>query len=133
MHARMPLFDSITLLHNPRCSKSRAAKALLDQRGVAYRERLYLDEPLTAAELAELRKRLDRPAREWLRAGESAFREAGLAPGSADGEILAAMARFPVLIERPILIARERAVIGRPPERIADLLDDQADDGDPSP
>jgi arsenate reductase len=120
-----PIFDSPTLLHNPRCSKSRAAKAWLDEHQIAYQERRYLDEPLSAAELAELRKRLDRPAREWVRAGEPAFREAGLTPAADDGTILAAMARFPILIERPILIVGDRAVVGRPVDRIAELVDDE--------
>jgi arsenate reductase len=119
----MGLFDEVTLLHNPRCSKSRAAKALLDDTKIAYRERRYLDEPLSAAELAELRRRLGRPAREWVRTGETAFRDAGLTPDAGDDEILAAMARFPILIERPILIVRGRAVIGRPVERIAELVE----------
>ena len=60
----MAPFEAPTLLHNPRCSKSRAAKALLDERKVAYEERRYLDQPLSGAELAVLRKRLGLPARE---------------------------------------------------------------------
>jgi arsenate reductase len=114
------------LLHNPRCSKSRAAKALLDERKVAYSERRYLDEPLSREELAELRKRLDRPAREWVRAGEAEFAQSRLTPGSDDAAILAAMARHPILIERPIFILGKRAAVGRPVERIAELLDDEA-------
>ena len=60
----MALFPTTTLLHNPRCTKSRAAKALLDENKVPYEERRYLEQPLSAAELAELRRRLGRPARE---------------------------------------------------------------------
>jgi arsenate reductase len=116
-----------TLLHNPRCSKSRAAKALLDERAVAYTERHYLDDSLSREELAELRRRLGRPAREWVRAGEAAFEEAGLGPTSDDAAVLAAMARHPILIERPIFICGERAAVGRPVEQIAALLDDGAD------
>jgi arsenate reductase len=125
MQDAVPLFPTPTLLHNPRCSKSRAAKALLDEQKVAYTERRYLDEPLSAAELAELRKRLDRPAREWARTSEPEFKAAGLTGGSDDAAVLAAMARHPVLIERPILILKKRAAVGRPVERIAELLDDQ--------
>jgi len=122
---RIVPFASPTLLHNPRCSKSRAAKALLDERKIAYVERRYLDEPLTAAELGELRRRLGRPAREWVRAGEDAYREAGLDAGSTDEALLDAMARHPVLIERPILIVETRAAVGRPLENIAALFDDR--------
>jgi arsenate reductase (glutaredoxin) len=119
----MPPFDTPTLLHNPKCSKSRAAKALLDERKFVYHERRYLDEPLSRAELAELAKRLARPAREWVRTGEPAFREACLDGDAADETILTAMERFPVLIERPILVVGKRAAVGRPIERIVELLE----------
>jgi len=112
----------LVLLHNPRCSKSRAAKQLLDARGVAYTERRYLEEPLSRAELAALARKLGRPAREWVRTVEDAWREAGLDAEAGDGAILDAMARHPVLIERPILIAGERAAVGRPPEALLALL-----------
>ena len=68
--------DEILLLHNPRCSKSRAARALLEQAGVAFTERRYLDEPLSTDELRDLRSRLDRPAREWLRSSEKSAKAA---------------------------------------------------------
>ena len=97
-------FESATLLHNPRCSKSRAAKALLDEKGFSYRERRYLDDPLDANELRELAARLGRPAREWVRSSEPAFVEVGLSLEDGDEAILAAMERHPILIERPILI-----------------------------
>ncbi len=110
------------LLHNPRCSKSRAARALLEERGVGVRERRYLDEPLSRAELEELRRRLGRPAAEWVRRGEPAYRDAGLSPASSESELLDAMAASPILIERPILVRGPRAVVGRPPERVLELL-----------
>ena len=114
------LFPKPTLLHNPKCTKSRAAKALLlDERKVAYEERRYLERPLSAAELAELRRRLDRPANEWVRAGEDAFKAAGLSKDAGDKSILAAMAKHPIpLIERPILILAKKAAVGRPTENI---------------
>ena len=72
------------LIHNPRCSKSRAAKSLLEERGVDFELRLYLEAPLSRAELGELRRRLGRPAREWARSGEPSFSAAGLGPESDD-------------------------------------------------
>jgi arsenate reductase len=114
--------DALTLLHNPRCSKSRAAKALLEERGVAFHERAYLDQPLSRQELQELRKRLGRPVAEWVRHGEAAYKEAGLERSSSDAAVLDAMTRFPILIERPILIAASKAVVGRPPEEVLVLL-----------
>jgi arsenate reductase len=119
----LPDDDSLLLLHNPRCSKSRAARALLEERGVAFRERRYLEQPLSRAELGELRRRLGRPAGQWLRRGEPACKEAGLAPDADEEAILDAMAAHPVLIERPIGVRGRRAVVGRPPEQILSLLD----------
>lgn len=114
--------DDPVLLHNPRCSKSRQAKTLLTERGVAFTERLYLEQPLDRAELGELAKRLGRSPSEWTRKKESAFGEAGLAAGSSDDELLDAMARHAILMERPILVSHDRAVVGRPPESILDLV-----------
>jgi len=115
--------DELTLLHNPRCSKSREAKALLEARGVAFVERRYLEAPLSRAELADLSARLGRPAREWVRRKEVAFAEAGLAAGAGDEAILDAIAAHPILLERPILVRGARARVGRPPEAILALLD----------
>lgn len=114
--------DTLLLLHNPRCSKSRAARALLEERGVAFTERRYLEDPLSRAELAALRVRLDRPAAEWVRKGEAPFAEAGLGPDSEEKTLLDAVAEHPILLERPILVRGARARVGRPPERILELL-----------
>jgi arsenate reductase len=114
--------DMLVLLHNPRCSKSRAAHALLSERGVAFRERRYLEDPLSRAELADLRQRLARPASEWVRSGEAVYAAAGLDASSSEAAILDAMAEHPVLVERPILVRGARAVVGRPPENVLALL-----------
>ena len=114
---------TLVLLHNPRCSKSRQTKSLLEERGVAFEERLYLEDPLSRAELDELGKRLGRPAREWTRTKESAFGEAGLDGGSDETAVLDAMTQHPILMERPILVRHDRAIVGRPPEDVLALLD----------
>lgn len=111
------------LLHNPRCSKSRAAKALLDERGVAYEERCYLDTPLSRSELTRLRSALALAPRDWARRFDDAWREAGLDANASDDAVLDAMAKHPILIERPILWAGDRALVGRPPERVLELVD----------
>ena len=117
----LPEDDTLVLLHNPRCSKSRAARALLEERGVAFVERRYLEDALDRSELDDLRARLGRSPAEWVRRGESAYAEAGLAAGASDDAILDAMASHPILIERPIALRGRRAVVGRPPENVLDL------------
>ena len=111
----------LTLWHNPRCGKSRAALALLTERGLSPAVRLYLKEPPTEAEIVELLRHLEVSAIGLVRTGERLFRELDLAD-SDDTALVAAMAAHPILIERPILVTGDRAVIGRPPERILDLI-----------
>lgn len=118
----LPEDDTLVLLYNPRCSKTRTAHALLMERGVAFVERRYLEDPLSRAELTSLRERLGRPAAEWVRRGEAAFAAAGLDAGSSEARILDAIAAHPILLERPILVRGARAVVGRPPENVLELL-----------
>jgi arsenate reductase len=113
---------ALVLLHNPRCSKSRAARALLEARGVAFVERRYLEDPLSRGELEDLARRLARPPSEWVRRGEDAYARAGLGASSDASALLDAMAAHPILIERPIAVRGERAVVGRPPERVLELV-----------
>lgn len=112
----------VTLWHNPRCSKSRAALALLEKAGHEVTVRRYLDDVPSAAEINAARAALDLPLIEVMRRGEEAFREARLTPDSDDGTLLAAMAAHPILIERPIAFANGKAAIGRPPERVLEIL-----------
>jgi arsenate reductase len=116
--------DEILLLHNPNCSKSRATLGLLEERGVAFQTRLYLENPLGQEELADLGQRLGKPAVEFTRSKQAEFATASLDASSSEAEIFAAMAAEPILMERPILIRGKRAAIGRPPEDVLLLLDD---------
>ena len=118
--------DTLVLLHNPRCSKSRAARALLEERGIAFVERRYLEDPLSRGELEDLERRLARPPSEWVRRGEDAYAQAGLDASSDASALLGAMAAHPILMERPIAIRGERAVVGRPPENVLELVDRDA-------
>ncbi|MEX2319740.1 MAG: arsenate reductase (glutaredoxin) [Saccharospirillum sp.] len=113
---------SAVLYHNPRCSKSREAKALLDDKGVDYEVRLYLSEPLSVGELQGLVNRLGIPAADVLRRKEADYETAGLDNSSSEQQILEAIARFPKLLERPILVTAKGARIGRPPEAIREIL-----------
>jgi len=112
---------SITIYHNPRCSKSHAALALLRERGVEPRIVEYLKTPPGAAELRRILALLGLRPRQLLRPAEA--KAAGLDdPGLSDEALVAAMTVNPAIIERPIVVAGEQARIGRPPERILDLL-----------
>jgi arsenate reductase len=113
----------LILLHNPKCSKSRQTKALLEERGHEFIERCYLDDPLSREELEDLASRLGRPVRDWVRRKETVFGESGLDQESGDDAILDLMADHAILMERPILIRGARAVVGRPPEDVLALLD----------
>lgn len=108
--------------HNPRCSKSRAALALLQDRGAEVSVRRYLEDAPTLDELTAAQTALGVSAIEMMRSGEKRFKELALSKTDADDDLLAAMAHNPILIERPLAISGTRAVIGRPPERVLDLL-----------
>lgn len=109
--------------HNPRCSKSREGLRLLEENGAEVRLRLYQDDAPDAAELAAARAALGNPpAIEMMRPKEALFRELGLSRDSDDATLVAAMLAHPKLIERPLAIRGDRAVIGRPPEKLLDLL-----------
>lgn len=112
--------DGTLLYHNPRCSKSRQALTLLQDRGVVPRIVEYLKEPPSAAELEHLLALLGLKPRDLLRAKEAA--EAGLDPAIGDAALIAGIAAHPAVLERPIFVHRGRAVIGRPPERVLELL-----------
>ena len=113
----------LTLYHNPRCSKSRAALELLEARGLTPTIVRYLETPPSVEQLRDLLSKLNLPARQLLRSGEEEYKALNLADVSLSEEhLLSAMAADPKLIERPILIAGARAVIGRPSEKLLELL-----------
>lgn len=114
----------ITLYHNPRCSKSRATLELLEQRGVTPRIVEYLEHPPGGDELRSLLRALGMRAGELARRKEQAWTDAGLDDDADDEAVIRAMLEHPILIERPIAVRGERAVIGRPPENVLALLDD---------
>lgn len=115
--------SELTLYHNPRCSKSRGALELLEARGLAPTVVRYLDTPPSAAELRELLAKLGMNARQLLRTGEEEYQTLGLADTSlSEDQLIEAMAAHPRLIERPILIVGDTAVVGRPPEKVLEIL-----------
>lgn len=112
----------VQIWHNPRCSKSRATLALLEERGVAPVVRLYLQDPPTTTELRDALELLGVSASDLVRKGEAEYKAAGLGADSTEAEIVAAMAAHSKLIERPVVFANQKARIGRPPESVLDIL-----------
>lgn len=110
-----------TIYHNPRCSKSRAALALLRERGTEPQVIEYLKDPPSAEELKKLLTLLGMGPRELLRAKDAW--EAGIdADALNDDQLIAAMVANPIVIERPIVVSGDRARLGRPPEAVLELL-----------
>lgn len=115
---------STKIFHNPRCSKSRQTLALLTERGIEPEVVEYLKTPPSAEDIRKLLNQLGIPARELLRTGEQAYRDAGLDnPDLDDAAVIAAMAEHPILIQRPIVVAGDRARIGRPPEAVLEIIE----------
>ena len=112
----------ITLWHNPRCSNSRQALALIEEAGVDVSLRHYLEDAPTRDEIIAARDALGLRPIEMMRTGEKVFKEMGLTKDSPEETLIDAMAAHPILIERPIAFANGRAVIGRPPEAVQALL-----------
>ncbi|MBV8545989.1 MAG: arsenate reductase (glutaredoxin) [Acidobacteria bacterium] len=109
-------------LHNPRCSKSRAALELVREAGVDLPVREYLRDPLSVDELRQIVKILGVRPIEIVRRTEAPYAALGLNDTTPDDEVLRAMAENPILIERPIIVRGGRAVVGRPPERVREIL-----------
>ena len=112
----------ITIWHNPRCSKSRQALALLEERGEEVQVRRYLDDAPNADELRLTRDTLGLRTIDMMRTGEAVFKELGLSKSDDDETLIAAMAENPKLIERPVVFANGQARIGRPPEKVLEIL-----------
>lgn len=113
----------LTLYHNPRCSKSRGALELLEERGLAPTIVRYLETPPDAATLNALLGKLGIAPRQLLRSGEEEYKALDLAnPALSDAQLIDAMVQHPKLIERPILVVGDKAVIGRPPEKVLEIL-----------
>ncbi|MFC3121781.1 arsenate reductase (glutaredoxin) [Agaribacter flavus] len=113
-----------TLFHNPRCSKSRQALQILHDRGLEINVIEYLKTPLTKTELVSLFEALSiDDVYKMIRPKEPEFKQAGLSNTSSTQDVLAAIVAYPKLLERPILLVNDKAVIGRPPEEVLTLIE----------
>ena len=113
----------VQILHNPRCSKSRATLQLLQENGVEPEIIQYLDTPPDADQLASILAKLNLRPRDLMRKGQSEYKDMGLDNQQlSDEQLIAAMLKAPILIERPIVLANGKASIGRPPESVLEIL-----------
>ncbi|MGE5475401.1 MAG: arsenate reductase (glutaredoxin) [Bacteroidales bacterium] len=111
----------VTIYHNPRCSKSRETLQLIEDRGLAPTVVEYLKAPPTADELTRILALLGKKPAEIVRKKEAA--EAGIDPAAlSDAELVRAMVAHPAIIERPIVVAGDKAALGRPPESVLAIL-----------
>lgn len=111
-----------TIWHNPKCSKSREALKLLEAKGDDFTVVKYLEEIPGRSEIEALLKKLGVSARELMRTKEDLYKELGLAEVEDEAKLIDALAEHPRLIERPVLIDGNRALIGRPVEKVIDFL-----------
>lgn len=120
----MTLTKSITIIHNPKCSKSRRALALLAEHNVQPDIVEYLNTPLTSAMLSDLRQALNvADVRAMMRANEAVYADLNLDDERVDQDaLIAAIIEHPILLQRPIVTDGRQAVIGRPPENVLSLL-----------
>lgn len=114
---------SIIIWHNPRCSKSRATLALLEEKGVKPKVVLYLENPPVRGEIEKVLSLLNLAPRDLMRKGEEIYKSLDLGnPKLPPDRLISAMANNPILIERPVVIHGKRAAIGRPPENVLEIL-----------
>ena len=114
---------SVTIDHNPRCSKSRQTLALLEEQGISPRIVEYIKAPPSAADLDDILGKLGKEPRDFMRKKEAPYQEQGLDDDALSREaLIQAMVDNPILIERPIVLAHGKAAIGRPPESVLDII-----------
>ncbi len=113
---------TIKVLHNPRCSKSRCALDFLKAKDKTFEVIEYLDKPLSKEEMKAILKKLNIPAEQWVRKNEEDYKTHFKGKTLSEDEWIEAMLKFPKLIERPVVIVGDKAVIARPDERILEIL-----------
>ncbi|ASJ96914.1 MULTISPECIES: arsenate reductase (glutaredoxin) [Shewanella] len=112
----------VSIIHNPRCSKSRQTLALLEEQGCDIQVIEYLKTPLTKVEIRSILDKLAISPRELMRTKEEEYKAQNLATVEEDEALIQAMVDTPKLIERPIVLANDKAAIGRPPESVLAIL-----------
>jgi arsenate reductase len=114
---------TVTIYHNPKCSKSRQTLELLVEKNIAPTVIEYLKNPLTVKKLQEILSQLEIAPRDLMRKKEDEYKNLNLAnPSLSDEDLIRFMVEHPILIERPIVLANGKAALGRPPEQVLDIL-----------
>lgn len=108
--------------HNPRCAKSRQTLAILEEKGIQADVFRYLDETQTVSAIKEVLKKLGMSARELMRTTEDDYKTLNLKDEVDENKLIEAMVNYPKLIQRPIVIKGDKAVLGRPPEKVLELF-----------
>ena len=115
--------SDVTIYHNPRCSKSRQTLALLEERGIQPNIVLYLENTPNQKQLKSLLSKLGISARDLMRTGVSEYKDNNLKDKDlSEAALITAMVKYPKLIERPIVVANGKAALGRPPEKVLEIL-----------
>ncbi|WP_422134478.1 arsenate reductase (glutaredoxin) [Endozoicomonas sp. ALD040] len=113
---------SVTIYHNPRCSKSRQTLALIEAKGISPEVVLYLDTPPSEAALTDILKQLGKSPEELMRKGEQEYKDHIKGQELSEQQQIAKMIAYPKMIERPIVVSNGRARVGRPPESVLEIL-----------
>lgn len=113
----------VVIYHNPRCTKSRQTLALLTERGIEPEVIEYLKQPPSAAEVQSMLRKLGIPPHELLRKKEAPYTAHRLSSESNAADVARAIAKDPILLERPVVVVGDRAAIGRPPEAVLSLIE----------
>ncbi len=114
--------EKITIYHNTRCTKSREACSILEEKGVVFDTIEYLKTPLNQTQIKALLKKLNLKAEEIVRKSEPLFKEKFASKKLTEAQWIKTLSENPILIERPILVKGDKAIIGRPVERVVDIL-----------
>ncbi|MCB1202214.1 MAG: arsenate reductase (glutaredoxin) [Leptospiraceae bacterium] len=117
------MISKVVIYYNPRCRKSREALQIIKDRGIEPEIRYYLEEPPTQAELSEILRKMGKKPRDIFRKSEPLYKDLGLKNKDlSDDDLLDYLIQYPILIERPIVVKGQRAVLGRPPEDIKKII-----------
>jgi arsenate reductase len=112
----------ITIWHNNRCGKSRSVLQILEEKGLHFEVKKYIENPPSEKEIKEVLEKTGLKAHEIIRTGEAEFKENFKGKNLEEAEWIKAMIEFPILIERPIVINGNKAVVARPPEKVLEIL-----------